>query len=538
MARVIDRRAFLKVGGSAVGVTLAASVPGPAAGAAPRPRFSYYPKGAPFRSLYVIDSTTMSTDEGVLVGTLQGLAARVHDHPHVYVSSPNSAYVTWLDDLRDHYGVTVTPVRDAWDLLARYRAGATAAARPAHYLLYSDADGSVSVATTLAGLTGALAVSETIEDQATAAGLRRLMDVRGRDDAWVRANYWSDLRHDVILEQKPTFSYQLRDYATMSRSMLFYDGNSDLREQLVTALDDDSPVIGWGDASHGEDAFVSPSSKAGAFTIAADWATNVSTLSGVSADRLTQRSPGRDVGVESGVHYVTFMVTDGDNVQWLLGSLQNDAGWFASPLRGTLTMGWGISPSLIDLAPSAMRWYYDHESTGAHHDEFVVGPSGGGYLYPSQFPAKTLDLHTSRLDDYMGRADLRVVQILDFNAFDRTDVWDSYTARSSIAGLVYLEYSRYDSLGGAVRWSRGKPVISARHMLWDGLDGADEASVVSGINAAPRDPSSVAGYTVVMVHAWSKKLANVKTVVDQLATDVRVVTPTAFTRLMTANVAH
>ena len=36
-------------------------------------------------------------------------------------------------------------------------------------------------------------------------------------------------------------------------------------------------------------------------------------------------------------------------------------------------------------------------------------------------------------------------------------------------GLIYLEYSRYDGLKGRVVWANGKPVISARTMLWDGL---------------------------------------------------------------------
>ena len=87
----------------------------------------------------------------------------------------------------------------------------------------------------------------------------------------------------------------------------------------------------------------------------------------------------------------------------------------------------------------------------------------------------------------MGRADLSVAQIIDFDAFDNTRLWSSYLKRPEIDGLIYLEYSRYDGLKGRVVWSEGKPVISARTMLWDGLDGADEASVTAELNAATRN---------------------------------------------------
>jgi hypothetical protein len=481
----------------------------------------------------VIEDDQLSPAESVMTGTLQGLAARPAfpiGRPHIYVNVPDSPTDLWLTDLRDHYGVETSAVTDAWDLLSRYRS-------VTGYVLYDVTDGpSVAVATTLAGILGAVAVEVSIEDKAVAAGLVRRADARGRDDAWVLANVWSRLRHDFAIEQKPSFGVQLRDLATMARAPLFYSGNGATRDQLVHALDADSPVIGWGDASDGEDTFVSPDSHAGVFELACDWGRNLSTLSGVRLERLRQRTRPGTTRAEPGVHYVTFVVTDGDNAQWLLTTLPYDKNWWASPLRGTVPLGWGIPPTLLDLAPSAMRWYYDAASGGAHPDEFVVGPSGSGYLYPSQYPDDRLRTHTSRLDSYLHRTDLSVVQILDFGALDKVSVWDRYTARSGVAGLLYLEYSRYNGERGRVVWSNGKPVISARHMLWDGLAGADETSVIDAINAAPRDPTSAAGYTFVTVHAWSKTLANIRAVVDNLAPDVRVVTPTTFTGLLAKNV--
>jgi hypothetical protein len=530
MAGSINRRQLLQAGGALLGAgALATALPSGAAAVEGGIR-PYYPKGGRFTRLHVIDDQQVSGAESVMVGTLQGLAARSSTHPHVYVNSPNSPTDLWLGDLQDHYGVTATPVTSAWDLLARYPS-------ITGYVLYDVADGtSVAVATNLAGILGAVAVDVSIQDKAVAAGLSKRADARGKDDAWMLANLWPALRHDFAVEQKPSFGVQLRDLATMARAPLFYSGNSATRDQLIHALDADSPVIGWGDASNGEDKFVSPDSHAGVFELACDWGRNLSTLSGVRIERLRQRTRTSTAPAEPNVHYVTFAVTDGDNAQWLLTSLPYDKNWWASPLRGTVPLGWGIPPTLLDLAPSAMRWYYGDASGGANPDEFIVGPSGSGYMYPSQYPDDRLTVHTGRLDSYLHRTDLSVVQILDFGALDKVSVWDRYTARSGVAGLFYLEYSRYDGEQGRVVWSNGKPVVSARHMLWDGLSGADETTVTNAINAAPRDPTSTAGYTFVTVHAWSKTLANIRAVVDNLASDVRVVTPTTFTHLLANNV--
>ena len=95
---------------------------------------------------------------------------------------------------------------------------------------------------------------------------------------------------------------------------------------------------------------------------------------------------------------------------------------------------------MIDLAPAALRWYYE---TATDNDFFIVGPSGSGYMYPSRYPTAELDLHVSRLNEYMGRCDLGIVEILDFNSLENNDLWDKYTAQSNVDGIIYLEYSNH-----------------------------------------------------------------------------------------------
>lgn len=513
-ARRLTRRTALGLGaGLGAGLGLTSLTPAHASAGA-----AAYPKGERPRLLNVLQESALSPAELTLATTLQGQLAR-RGGEGLYLDLPSLGYRYWLDDLRARYGVRTQP-GDLWKTLGRSRVNG--------YLLFRQGTPSVNVATTLAGLTGAVAIEESLETQAIRSGLRKLLDVRDKDDRWVKDHYWHQLRHDVAIEQKEEWPERLRDYATMAGAFAFFDGNSAFRAEVVGALDDDASVIGWGDAADGEDGFIGPNSDAGVKAIPADHARNLSVLSGIRADRITQRGRTEVPPPDPDTHYVTFLITDGDNIQWMLGDFPTDPRWFGSPHRGKVDLGWGISPSLVDLAPSVMRWFYDQSAK----DRFVVGPSGGGYMYPSRFPKVALDKHTANLNRAMERSDLSVVQIIDFDSFPDTALWSSYLKRPQIDGLIYLEYSRYDTHKGKVVWSNGKPVISARTMLWDGLNGADEASVTAELNTATRNPHSTAGYSVVLWHAWSKSLDNVMTVVDGLAPHVKVVPPDTLVKMV------
>ncbi|GAB3762425.1 hypothetical protein BKA15_006075 [Microlunatus parietis] len=436
---------------------------------ADQPR-SPYPKGIEPTELFVVDRSGLTGDEAIMIATLQGLLARPGERrqgPAIYLDLPNG-YRLWLDDLTERYGLPARRADDPWGLVDRF------ADRVAGYVLYRSGGPTINVATTVAGVSRGIAVAEGDEQAAIEHGLRRLADVRDRDDAWAWQTYRGRLRDDLVVEQKADpevglFTHQLRDYATMAGAFTFYDGNSEFRKAVVEDLDADAAVIGWGDARQGEHSFVGVSSAAGVATLPGDWAANLACLSGITTRTLRQRAPVRPRTPEPGRHHVAFVVTDGDNVQWMLNDLPTSENWFGSPRRGTFDLGWGVPPSAIDLAPSVLDWYYRNAATGRHQDRFVVGPSGGGYLYPSRYPRDELKLHTTRLARAMERADLGVVQILDFEAFDARGLWENYLRHDQIKGLVYLEYSRYDGLRGRVRWVEDKPVISARSMLWDGL---------------------------------------------------------------------
>ena len=86
------------------------------------------------------------------------------------------------------------------------------------------------------------------------------------------------------------------------------------------------------------------------------------------------------------VHTVCFVMSDGDNIQWLLNWFITDIRWFGNNNRGQLDIGWTISPALSELAPTVMSKIYETSSNTAYgKDYFIAGPSGTGYIYPENF---------------------------------------------------------------------------------------------------------------------------------------------------------
>jgi len=88
-------------------------------------------------------------------------------------------------------------------------------------------------------------------------------------------------------------------------------------------------------------------------------------------------------------------------LQWLIGgafaSPSND--WWASDRRGSVPMGWTVSPAMAELAPSILQRFYRESSA---NDVFVAGPSGVAYTFPdvisnaSDLAESTQTLHAAR----------------------------------------------------------------------------------------------------------------------------------------------
>ncbi len=491
--------------------------------------FSYYVKSSiPPAVLYVFLLQKLTDYEKTILGTLQGLLAGSSDRQIYFLDDHHPDYGVWLEELESKCELYYDA--DISQLIGQF------SDKIYGFITYSDED-SILPSVSLAGIKNAIVVHESLKSDMIRLGLSELFDMRGKDDRFVFNHYWKNsLNHRMVIEQKPENTPYLFDYAVMTNSLIFSAYDDSLREEIMSKLEPDSAVLGWGDARDGEDKFVAPSSQKGSFVIPADWSLNLSVLSSKKSEPVKQNK--FPLKYEDHVHYVCFMMSDGDNIQWEKGRLINDKKLWASSHRGKFSIGWALSPSLYDLAPSVVAKYYETASEGEVRDGFVAGPSGNGYMYPSMYPDEVLSLHTMRLNDYMVKMDLSVVEIIDFDSFYNLDIWKKYLDQPNIRGLFYLEYSLHNEHKGRILWSNNKPIISVKEMLWDGIKGCDVKSVSDHINQASRDVKSADAYSLVLVHVWSKKngtLDALNKLVKRFNSDVRIVPPDTFVDLISHN---
>ncbi len=490
--------------------------------------FRYYPKGGslnPGDTLYVIEIGAMNDGELILISTMMGILAQ--SKPKIWINI-GSAYPQWLSELENQNGLIINNDYnyDVWGLfnLLKNRL------ENHQYILCNTNDNSLNVATSLAGIWKTVAIDSTIENQMREMDFTLKSDVCGKDEKWCFDNYWGEFNHSLIIQQKEELT-SLRDYASLSNSIMFYDGNSTFMEQVLDSADMDAAMLGWGDASQGEDKFIKPASKASVFTVPSDHAWNLSVLSAIETDTLEQHTHTEDRDTLGLVHTVTFIMSDGDNIQWLMNDFSTSEKWYGSPLRGQFNMGWTISPSMVDLAPTIMAYLYDN----AEKDYFVSGVSGGGYFYPADYPA--LETHGNRLNDYLKRTDINIVTILEHERDNfTTEILNAYTRNPQIIGCFYLDYAQYDYYAGKVVWSNGKPVVSARFNLWDSFD--TPQSIANLVNVMSKNPTGIQAYSFINVHPWSRTLTDVQETISLFGDNVEVVTPELFIKRMNDNVPH
>lgn len=486
------------------------------------------------RTLYLVSQPSFA--DSLTLATLQGLVANKGTEQIVINIGAYSKYKAYLESV---YNVTIerknadNKTWNTWRLVEHFKD------QLAGYILCDDDQNaeSCAVAISLANQLNAVVVTKDKEEKAKDVGLTCVLDVTGKTDSWLRqSSYFKKLNQDMAVEQPTSMSPRLVDYAVMSNSYFRFSNSTDknAHTNLFKYLNNNALILGWNNTL-GEYSTVSSFSSINACLIPADHAFNLSTLSSLRLENITQKTG--DTTASQNKHTVCFLMSDGDNLQWVLNDYTTSNNWFGSSLRGSFNMGWGIPATAIDLSAPMVNYLYDNMTA---KDEFVMQISGLGYTMPSQWTDKAaLAEMVAELDDYMERADIRIAEILDDGGFNTSNL-DIFTAQEHIDALFYIDYSNYAGYHGKIVWSNNKPAISARYRLWAGLSDGSVENIVNSINAASTDPKSADSYSFVIVHAWSgldnngnlvaggNTMKAVEAVINGLDSDVEVVTPSAF----------
>jgi hypothetical protein len=471
----VSRRDFMRTTGFGTAALLQAATGAQAVPATTR-------AAAPLRDLWVIPHNGLSAAEAMIVQCLQGLTA---DRPARIWQRHGSFYAIAEAQMKAE-GVRIHEVTSAWDLLKQFRGVVKGAA------LYRLGTPSLNVATSLCGPLQAVAIEESLRGRAEAMGLKVVADVREMGDEETFDRYPKLFAKGIAVEQGLDKPANLRDFAVAHRAFTFSTKDRAFRTRVVRELGPNAVLWGWGPDEY---QWVSDLSRAGATGGPADWCLNLSVLQNLSAGKL--RRPAQTTApAEAGKRYVAFVLSDGDNVQWMCGDFIGNRRFWDSPLRGAFPMTWEVSALLGDVAPRVLQYLYAHATP---NDAFVAGAGLPGYTFPHFQPDRTALARQSA--PLLKRTDLPFISVLNANEGSQTDT-DPLLALPEVQGILYKDYSPYNRSKGALHWAHGKPCLSYRFLLWENLMSPEElAHGIAAMPTAPRtDPES---YAIINVHAWS-----------------------------------
>jgi hypothetical protein len=80
------------------------------------------------------------------------------------------------------------------------------------------------------------------------------------------------------------------------------------------------------------------------------------------------------------------------------------------PVRGTIPVGWTVSPLAVEFDPAMLNYYW---STATTNDCLVSGPSGAGYAHINHWSADYLDKFADVSAPFLRRSGLRVITVWD-----------------------------------------------------------------------------------------------------------------------------
>lgn len=503
--------------------------------------------------LYVFNESALSADDLFTLQSLQGLFAR--EAPLIYRSGvAGNGASTWLNVLQTVHGVTPVAAPSVAAFLPKARGIAQG------YVLANLGDASTTAAITYCSAVSAVAVTPANEAAAVAAGFSQLADVRNLDVAAVLALFnVSSFSDRIAVLQDPAKNGFLVDWGVFSGAITWWDSDmsSPLSTRVLNSLAPQSAVFGWGVS---EDATVNAVSTVGSFVHASDFARNLATLASYEMPNLADLCPNNNVpsvsGIEprkarsaserlaapssssssstsssssssprpfthppqSNLHTVTFVMTDGDNVQWLDNDFTVNTDWWASPQRGQAHVGWTLSPALFEVAPAIAYQLFSTATVSENgSDTFIAAPSGLGYAYPDLMANSSVVQSFADLTNaYLGGLGLSIVNVMgEQYASEAAEV---FLAEENVYGVFWYDYSSYSALNGSISISPAtgyKPVVGGRYQLWDGVF-ENVTSLVEKLSWLPKNAFSSLGYSLIPVHVWTNTVADVVSAVNQL----------------------
>ena len=341
------------------------------------------------------------------------------------------------------------------------------------------------------------------------------------EDAWKE---FKDKCNNEALVVMPVQTGELRSYAIAHKLFVVnlnkrqgsrQEGqNAALFEEILGWLQPNAPVLGW-EQGVGEDVFVRRVTKTGNRMVPYDWGYNTDFTAIDYKNRQKERvrvdNPKHYV-YDNSKNYVSFFLSDGDNIQWMLNNFNNNNFYSSSDIASTkFSFGLPVA-NLSMIAPSWMDRLLELQ----HPQSSIFESFGGGYFYADEFAAdkdrmNTLKIAAQTTSDHMRQRNCRILGLFTMNCKSDASM-EAYKAyiehNNMLEGIVVVQYAPYAAGDGMVFWFENSdghhiPVITTKYALWNhGNNRGNQGSpayVASKINLLESN-----SFSAVCVHAWSR----------------------------------
>ena len=505
--------------------------------------------------LDVYDLRNASYDIQLSVTAMTGLINR--QQPQVYLLNSSDA-AFWLNQVFAHIPREISSARDEAvleALLNGYRN------RIAGLIIYDPGFiDSVNVATTLAGQRDCLVVSpalaETLQGpphQLPVVADLRIYHWKSRIQAylWAERNLLKNATPNLVAGLDPKIPGALRSFLVATRTFVYWldarkilpdlkngwIAERSLMKRILKAFAPGTTHLGW---YVNEPLGVRLTSQAALPMLASDYFSNLEVWTSIQnvgaglAPALLEPPARPDIpsGSKAAVMpnaaatpatpalppkvYLSFTISDGDNLQY---NQHRMAQLWQDPVRGTIPIGWTISPALVQVAPALAAYY---TRTATPNDELLAGPSGAGYILPSCWPANYLPAFLQRTAELMQAMNLNMIEMLDTGLLLSQAFINQGLQQEFVKVLAPFGLRGVLSGSGQVRssWKNiaGIPILQNLGLA---------ASVDKAVNLV-RNATLKAGnpqFLNVYIVAWSMTPSDLKQVIQQLGNEYEVVTP-------------
>lgn len=497
--------------------------------------------------LDIYDLRGAASDVQLAVTTMAGIINR--PQPRVYlITSDDDLF--WLNHLPGSIPRSTSPATGDGVLTALLLAHRS----DIQGLIIYDSNliDTVNIATTLAGQRDAMVVSpDQAQNLHEVYQLPILADLRSyhwssRAQAyrWAQQNLLGGSSARLLAGLDPGNTGNLRSFLVATRTFTYWldsrkylpapnDGwisERSLMQQIIGAYAPGTVHLGWFiDESSG----VNLTSQAAIAVLASDLFTNLEVWASTQFQHPASPSQTASQAAESGTAagnkvYVSFTISDGDNLQY---SQHRMLRIWRDNARGTLPIGWTISPVLAQAAPALAEYYM---STATPDDELIAGPSGAGYMFPSHWPAEQLASFLQRTGQLMRQMNTSVLEVLD------TDFWQSsglpFLSNIRFTGMAFTDERCQQAFAQALAPYGLRAILSGSGLssvnwkqvegvpLYQNLGLAD--SVSKTVSLIRKAAGSQRPYFLnVYILAWTMTPSDLKQVAAQLGADYEIVLP-------------